>query len=802
MTLKIDARAVNAELQAVSKAMSEVTRLMGPQTWQGGSAAAFTTDLQGYNRALNRLMLDVERTVARFNQVPLVLDPPDIPRVTPAAGKPGVASVSPSALERLETALTRAAGDLPHRGKMIRGHLALAHPDIPSTAPCDDAAAWCRTQAARMRTRIMYALAETEVGATPLIQGPVIQIPDLERFGEKEMTDLARLQARAWQKHTAHPGAATPALMAEIARTLRENSKNTAYLATFFSNVPAGSVGKLPYRLHQLHKTSGLTPEDKKTVGDMGTALAALSRRKETEGIAGKALGPAGADMPGQALLVRLGNGPWGAETLAALGQAALRWRQQHATYRMTWTEKGFQEPRWTDNDTRWAAAWGLTLADHRSVQQYDPALTILGEIASEKNQEAARLLALGRLPAALATTDPRNSKFLPAQVPPWLTRLPGQTYASALLAPDWPDGGKRAGSVIALAIRPSPGHESEAADIARQVVWAVSRWNGLARADVRKFLTGNDIIAAPDGIRNGGARFDLPEELQKALLSVATRYIGSFSASIGDEDPSTPLLDDDPVTEGKTFRLSGWTTQQFLSTFTANEESRRTLLLAAQSYERLLLAGAARGGVHQVPLVDAMSRVGHLEGNIIHGLKSGYIDQGKAENEALAAAQKEGEAARGLTESLFSSLPGAGLTGKFLPEIIVNDPEQLLSKAEKEKLGSIDENTQTVGYGWGTVVKTELAISLFHDGTDRNPKVNVDGTTYDISKFFQADGRLKKIDNVALEVLRRWGELQLSDGRTGENLIEQANSGFTNTGSPAVPRSDVDPPPTWTARG
>ncbi len=79
-----------------------------------------------------------------------------------------------------------------------------------------------------------------------MIQGPVIEIPDTERFGSKEMTDLARLQARAWLKHTTHPGNATPALMSEIARTLAENSKNTTYLATFFANIPPGSAGKLP----------------------------------------------------------------------------------------------------------------------------------------------------------------------------------------------------------------------------------------------------------------------------------------------------------------------------------------------------------------------------------------------------------------------------------------------------------------------------------------------------------------------------------------------------------------------------
>ncbi|TDD68873.1 hypothetical protein, partial [Actinomadura rubrisoli] len=73
MVVKIDAHAVQVELDTISSTMSEITRLMGPQTWQGGSAAAFTTDLQGHNRSLNRLILDVFHTVTSFNKTPSTL---------------------------------------------------------------------------------------------------------------------------------------------------------------------------------------------------------------------------------------------------------------------------------------------------------------------------------------------------------------------------------------------------------------------------------------------------------------------------------------------------------------------------------------------------------------------------------------------------------------------------------------------------------------------------------------------------------------------------------------------------------
>jgi hypothetical protein len=664
MTLKIDARAVHAELQAISTAMSEVTRLMGPQTWQGGSASAFTTDLQGHNRSLNRLMLEVERTVVRFNQVPLTLPPPDIPRVTPPGGKPGVASVSPSALERLETALTRAASALPHRAKMIRGHLALAYPDIPSTTSCDNAAAWCRTQAARMRTRIMYALAENEVTATPLIQGPVIEIPDTERFGSKEMTDLARLQARAWLEHTTHPGSTTQALMSEIARTLAENSKNTTYLATFFANIPPGSAGKLPYRLHQLSKTSGLTPEEKKTVGDLGTALAALSRKKETEGIAAKALGPAGADMPGQALLVKLSapNVKWSSAILADLGKAALRWRQKYPSYiimekqqvDLVTVRRAANQP-----DHAWWLDWGLK-QDARTLREYDPALSVLGRISQQKDLTAARNLAASELEDAFTIEDAEKAAPLT-----WLTRGNGETYASLLVAPDWPDGGKVAGAVIRLATTPEKGHEEEAAANAGEIMKAVGWWNDKGREKVDQLLKKDelpdllpwgDILPRTDQAPSGTGHskhyiLELGPGLTAGLLAMTRMYIPAL-AQANRTASGTGLATKDPVRGGTFVEIGGEDAQQFLRTFAVDDKAWAQIAVDTEAYRQLLFAW----GIRNRNLNDAIVRAGYLEGTLIAAYGKERITREELTKKQYEEAQKH----LGLLRDVAGSFLGA----------------------------------------------------------------------------------------------------------------------------------------------
>ncbi|GAA2398005.1 hypothetical protein GCM10010191_00850 [Actinomadura vinacea] len=235
---KVDVQAVQAELRGIAALMTELTRLMSPQISQGGSAGAFTTDLQGHNRSLGRMMVDILRDASERNHVPMVLDAPDIPRVTPAAGPSGVASVSLTGLQRLETALKRAADGLPRHAGRIRGLLRAAGPGAGGTTQCERTAFWCREQATRMRIRIRYALAENQTNPAWVLNGGMTRIPDRERLGTKEMADLGRLQAAVYAKHLSQSDSQTTGLLADIAASLRENYKNQAYLSAFFGNVP------------------------------------------------------------------------------------------------------------------------------------------------------------------------------------------------------------------------------------------------------------------------------------------------------------------------------------------------------------------------------------------------------------------------------------------------------------------------------------------------------------------------------------------------------------------------------------
>ncbi|WP_067451707.1 hypothetical protein [Actinomadura macra] len=670
MVVKIDVRAVQTELRAISNAMSEITRLMGPQIWQGGSAASFTSDLQGHNRSLNRLMFEVMRTVARVNQTPSTYETPDIPRPTPAGGSPGVASVSPNGLERLETALTRAADRLPHSAKMIRGLLALAYPDIPGTVACDHAANWCRDQSSRTRTRIMYALAENQ--ANPLLAGPALSpIPDLERFGRKEMTELGRLQATALTKTLNNPTAFTPELISEMARTLRTNTKDDGYLTAFFNNVPPGSVGKLAYRLHQQHGGTGLTPDDKKIIGDFGTALATLSRKKDGHTAVTRALGPAGADMPGQALLVKLSapNVKWSSAVLVDLAKAALRWRQKYPSYTITQKvviDRSQLKVTANQPDHPWWQDWGLASPSNgSSLREYDPTLSVLGRISLQRDQAAARNLASTELEGAFTIKDAEKADPLT-----WLSRGNGGTYASMLIAPDWPDGGKAAGSVIQLATTPEKGHEEEAAMNAAEIMKTVAWWNDKGRDRVDKLLKKDtppdwlpwfDILPRTDQAPPGTDHSkhyaaELGPGMRTALLNMTRMHLPTLGT--GDLAVSgTGLPSTDHVT-GRTYvNVGGQEIQSFLRTLAADDRAWAQLAIDAQTYRQRLFAWALR---HHA-MGEAADRSGYLEGNLI----AAYVNE-RSSTETLT--QKQFEDAQkhlGLLRDLLGSGIGATPAGQ-----------------------------------------------------------------------------------------------------------------------------------------
>ncbi|QXJ22738.1 hypothetical protein AGRA3207_003792 [Actinomadura graeca] len=678
MVATIDMRAVQTELRAISSVMSEVTRLMGPQIWQGGSAASFTSDLQDHNRSLNRLMFEVVRTVARVNQSPSTYQTPDIPRVTPAAGRPGVASVSAKGLERLETALTRAADRLPQAARMVRGLLAPAYPDIPSTAPCDRAAAWCRDQSSRTRTRLMYALAENQ--ADPLLAGSSLSpVPDLERFGRKEMAELGRLQGVALTKALDAPNTYTPELISEMARTLRANTKDDGYLTAFFANVPAGSVGKLAYRLHQSHGGSGLTPDDKKIVGDFGTALAALSRRKDGSAPVAHALGPAGADMPGQALLVKLSapNVRWSSAVLVDLAKAALRWRQKHPSYAITESSGALSGESHTSvtnqPDGRWWDPWGLNKPfgrdpDTKTLREYDPALTILGRISQQQDLTAARTLAATGLESAFTIKDAEKAEPLT-----WLTRGNGGTYAALLITPDWPDGGTAAGSVIALATTPDKGHEEEAAQNAAEIMKTVAWWNDKGREKVDKLLKKDsppdwlpwfDILPRTDQAPPGtSSSKHYTAELAPGLRTGLLRMIHLYIPAIGDSNATsggTDLPSKDPATGRVYVNIAGSDMEGFLRTFAMDDKSWAQIAHDTQLYRQQILAWGMTHGKFD----DAIARAGYAEGLLIAAYGKERIANEKLTAQQYQDAQKHLTLLRDASGAILGATPAANIPG------------------------------------------------------------------------------------------------------------------------------------------
>ncbi|GAA2105571.1 hypothetical protein [Actinomadura alba] len=442
---KVDVQAVQAELNAIRGRMTDVTRLMSPQVWQGGSAGLFTTDLQGHNRSLGLMMLRVLRAVAALNDLAMVLDPPDIPRVTPQpALSNGIASVSPNGLRQLESTLRLATEALPRHGSRIQALLSAAGPHDVSTVQCKRTAAWCYDQARQMRTRIHYALADDNVSPMfGVMNRGLAQIPDAHRFGRSEMEQLAKLQAQAYHKNLEHPSEGSQAALADIGESLQENSKDGKYLKTFFDAVPAGSIGKLAITLRGQHKDDDpvrktiLDSKDKQIVANFGSAVAAASRKKVLNRHAQDALSKSqGVDMWSSAMLLKFGppGKEWDPELLAGMTNSILAWsrRQREAYMPHPPPRPPYESFRKPFNDTeQWALDLGLNPTDaliasrdpakvKQVVAQWDPVIPVLKR--ATENGTAARL-SLGNY------KDPASAARAAGDLidPLWLERHPSK---------------------------------------------------------------------------------------------------------------------------------------------------------------------------------------------------------------------------------------------------------------------------------------------------------------------------------------------------------------------------------------
>ncbi|GLZ14782.1 hypothetical protein Acsp04_50170 [Actinomadura sp. NBRC 104425] len=730
---KIDAAAVQAELQGISALMNEINRVMGPDTWQGGTAAAFTTDLDGHGRSLGRMMAEILRAVARANEVPMTLTPPHISRVTPPSGLPGVASVSISRMERLETALRRAADGLPDQGRRIRALLAKAGPGIAGTAQCDRTAAWCSQQAGRMRTRLRYAIAENRGRAS----WGMTSIPDKERLDSKEMARLGQMQADLYAAHMRQSNAESTELLADIARSLRENRKDAGYLAAFFSQVPPGSIGKLAYNLHRRHGGTGLNATDKQIVADMGTALAAASNKEDSEKAVSNALGPIGSDMPGQALLVKL-SAPevkWSSAVLLDMAKAALRWRQRYPSYELT-DATGLPGSRQVSvinqPHGRWWDDWGIdgsgenpfTDPNVKRLREYDPALNILGRIAQQQDTTAARELAATKLEGSFTIKD--ADKALPLIL---LSRGSGNTYGSLLVAPDWMDQGTAAGAVIKLATTPEKGHEEQAAENAANIMETVAWWNDVGRDKVHKFLDRgkaadyNPLVAdssAPDWMPHRGEEYfaELGPGLRQGLLQMTRMHIPAL-ATAERTTSGTGLFLTDPVT-GQIYIHLGQEVQSFLRTLAIDDRAWAQLALDTQRYRQLLNAWAIRKG----SLGDATTRGGYLEGNLI----AAYAKERVTNEERIKAQYEEVKKQLSLLRDAAAAIIGVTPAGNIGADSGV---EMATNPAlDKIKYADFDKNVEQIkavhsSYSSQLYVDLARGYAIAHNGKVGDPFID-----------------------------------------------------------------------------
>jgi hypothetical protein len=287
---------------------------------------------------------------------------------------------------------------------------------------------------------------------------------------------------------------------------------------------------------------------------------------------------------------------------------------------------------------------------------------------------------------------------------------------------------------------------------------------------------------------------------MKQNLLKIAVRYGPSFSISSSSAgDPDTAFFDEDSVTGLKNFRVSGWTAQQFLSTFSDDQKARQSLLLGPRPTNRLLITQEARGGRPEITLADAFTRAGQLEGNVLHGLQIGFVNQGKTVQEAFAAAQKDNEQVRSLVGGLVASLPGAGLFPRgTIGDPFSADPNDLMDKATQKKIDDAGESGQTVSHAWGNSVREGLAIALHTDGIHRDPLVAIGSRSYNVDAFFKSNGHVRTdLRNDQHDALLRWAEHQKSNGQTGSWYYSQAENAFNNTSAAPPPPAESLPPPT-----
>jgi hypothetical protein len=757
MAKKIDEQAVASVLQTISLLLSPASKSVGPQLWQGGSAGRFAGTLSGHNKSLASMMDEVWKVEkAANNDTPPA--PPAMPQVQPPPSS-NIALLNPDLADKMAGSLDSVANQLPGLGKKLAGLLATASPPL-DTGVCTSVAHWCGEQARTMRNRAQYARASDKVGfhfaASNSPNKGMASIPNADTWGSQEMGALGRLQAKLFDKSIDSSGAQARSDIAALGSDFHQNSADpsyAAYLAGFLGNIKPGSIGKLPYWLHrqQANSEQPLGSSDKKIIGDYGDAVAAMSRFEgrahpgsDERPITERVLGRYGLDMPGQGLLVKLSLGKWDSHVLAQLGVAALRWRVQYHNYQLKTKSRmlganGVGDPL---HPNWWFQDWNLSPGNGQ-INQYDPALNILGKIRADRDARAARELATTHLPPNLHFTGPLGLAGSPASG----DGKELATYVRLLVASDWGDGGAFAGDVAKLATHQdgsmSSRTKAQAAQAAAQIMKATADWNNFYRHGFRGLGPMGGTMSDPSVMPKDWSTYDLGPGLRKDLGLLANEYVPSLAVA---RQGSSGRQATDPVTGQSYAHINDQDAQGFLRTMVGDKKLRMNLLAASEIYNRALIKySITHDSPHTWPGPGAAANsVGLLFRNINQAYETEQVEPAKEKDAARAELLKEIKAARdvaaGVVDLATEEIPGAPIA----VELATIGTDSAIDSMEGKALQEAQKELKVSSFSSQQMINEGIIMAVHDIGRYSNDKIRVEGEEdASLGKFFNKDGTL-----------------------------------------------------------
>jgi hypothetical protein len=777
---KVNEQAVQAQFQNISSLMQIMCGKMGPQTWQGGSAGRFTGEMVRNNQALASMMDGVWRAVKSVNKDNPPA-PPQMPNVHSQLTSGAIASLNPDLADSLAAVLGDVADRLPRYGSQIVNLLEEGG-TAASTKACASVASWCRSQVGTMRKRAEYARASDKVGKHVDFSYPgQSPVPDVDKFGSAEMAQLGKLQAQLLNQDIDHPVQGAPEDIARIGADLKENIKDPSYCKAFFGagGVKRGNVAKIPYWLHQNNRDdkSHRRVSASVVIRDFGTALAALSRKKDPESKSEtwNALGKAGSDMPGQGLLVKYSEGKWGSHALAQLAAAALHWRVQFHSYQLQWNNSPPEDPNapMTGNngaasqDSWWFEPWGIKAGDKKALIAYDPALNIFHKMNVTRDDVAAR---------ELANMDATNLKF---GEPPAMAGSLGEssTLGRLLVAPDWLDGGKETGGIISLATHQTPAmnpdDKRQAARAATQMMEATSDWNIKYRQMLRYYLPGNRQALNILGLN--ATKPDLGRDLRNSLGQLAKEYVPSIAQATGKDTGHRTIVD--PVTGTDYADINRDVANGFLQSVVTDQAMRRDLLASVVVYNREFLKYALTHHGMYSPH-EAANFAGWAHKNVFDAYQAAVTATASDKDAARATLIKDLTLATTVASTIASPATGgipALPFGVSLASIAVGSA---LDKLTRHARDNVQKQLDNMSSDYQVSVADAMLMAL-HDSGTRGNTVIVDGRTESIGKFFNRDGTLnwnalKNRESDEWSGLQHW-----AIHGAGENVVKTAQGGF-----------------------